>query len=768
MLTTEERILLHLLDHVRRAERFEVPFGMSQAGIALAIGVRRSHVSAILGEMGGRGHVSERVAHLEGGGRRRKVYALTPAGAQSAEALRQRVTSAPVRLRTPDGERPMSLGQALPLRPRGTTLLELALAAERGPLDFEDARHRSPPAGAVPSRFYGRSEELAAARAFLASPAPCLAVRGLPGVGKTAFLARIAETADPAPCLWVRVTEWTAPEAVIASLAARLHAAGRTIEAPPEGKAGVEDFLAALAEAAKGVPFVLFLDDVHKANERVVQLLPGLLGALGGTRAKLVVAGRRIPPFYSRRDVTLDGTVREVELGGLDGASATALLRDRGVPEARRPEVVSATKGHPLFLQLVAASGGRGLADVRTYLREEVASRLEPREQEILSALGVHRHPVAAEAITREVPDVARLESLADRSLVRLAGGAVDMHDVLREFFYSRLTTPQRLRLHGDAAAYYESRPDAEARVEIVYHLVQAGKGKEAAAILAGVGRSLAAKGLQDEVLRLAGMIDLRALEPADRVPLLLLRGEILSIRGEWRGAQASFDEAAATAEDLEDRRGHARAVLEVGVLEYRRGDFDAARARFEEALRIVGDADVAIVARILNALGILDWQAGDLAAAAELYGRSRAAYAEAGDPAGVAGAINNLGILRWQQGDVDGALAHYAESLRMSEELGDSRTVAILYNNIGEAYRRKGDAPNAAKFYDRALALSETLGFLWHTGEVHRNLGRLLPGARGTEHLERALAIFEGLGARRDRDEVVRLLEERRGAPAG
>jgi len=313
---------------------------------------------------------------------------------------------------------------------------------------------------------------------------------------------------------------------------------------------------------------------------------------------------------------------------------------------------------------------------------------------------------------------------------------------------------------------YYESRPEAESRVEMLFHLIHGGEPKEAASLLGGVGRSLAARGLQDEVLRLIALLDLRALDPTDRVPLLLLRGDVRSTRGDWASAQEDFDEAASLAEDLGDRRGQSRGVFELGVLEYRRGDFDAARTRYERALELVGGTDEAVRARILNALGILEWQAGNLEGAADLYRRSREAYEEAGDLAGVAGAMNNLGILRWQQEDVDGALAHYADALRLSEELGDDRTVAILYNNIGEAYRRKGDAANAAKFYERGLALAEKLGFLWQVGEVHRNLGRLLGDERAVAHLERALAIFENLGARRDRDEVARLLEARRGVP--
>jgi len=764
MLTAEERILLHLLAHVRRAERFEVPFELSQAGIALSVSVRRSHVSATLTEMERRGLVAMRLAHLEGGGRRRKVYMLTPSGAQVAEAMRQRVAGTPVRVRGASGERTLPLGQVVPLAPRGTSLLDLALWAEAGVLDLDTAPRRTPPPGAAPRRFHGRADELAAARDFLRSDAACLAVRGLPGVGKTALLARVAEGADVGT-LWVRVTEWTTPEAVLASLAAKLRSLGRPIE-PPEGTGAVDAVLSRVAAEAAGTPFLVVLDDVHKAQESLVKLLPAIVAALRGTRAKLVVAGRRIPPFYTRREVALEGVVREVELTGLDEASALRLAEDRGVPPEKRAEVVAVTKGHPLFLELMAASGGRGLTDVRAYLREEVASRLDPREQEILAALAVHRQSVAVDAIASEVTDVGWLEGLAERCLVRLGDGAADMHDLLREFFYARLTTPQRLRLHAAAAVYYESRPEPESRVEMLFHLIHGGKPKEAASLLGGVGRSLAARGLQDEVLRLIALLDLRALDPTDRVPLLLLRGDVRSTRGDWASAQEDFDEAASLAEDLGDRRGQARGVFELGVLEYRRGDFDAARGRYERALQLVGGADEAVRARILNALGILEWQAGNLGGAADLYRRSREAYEEAGDLAGVAGAMNNLGILRWQQEDVDGALAHYADALRLSEELGDDRTVAILYNNIGEAYRRKGDAGNAAKFYERSLALAEKLGFLWQVGEVHRNLGRLLGDERAVAHLERALAIFENLGARRDRDEVARLLEARRGVP--
>lgn len=755
MLTAEERVLLHLLAHLRAGERFEVPFELTQAGIALAVGVRRSHVSAVMQGMESRGLVAGRVAHVVGGGRRRRAYVLTPRGAQGAEALRQSVAETVVSVRSGGSERRMRLAEALPLASK-RSLVELASSVSDGALDLE-APARAAPTGAA--RFYGRGPELEAFKEFLRSGSTALAVRGLPGTGKTAFLAK-ATAGLPGVVVWLKATEWTTPDQVLAAAAARLRESGRpSLAELREARRPVDDQVLCVGGEAADLPILLVLDDIHKAAEPVAGLLRHLVPSLRGTRGKLVAAGRRIPAFFSRREVVLDGLVREIELSGLDARSGQRLLLDRGVPEARAQDLLAVTKGHPLFLELLAATGGEGAGDVRTYLREEVLSRLEPREQELCAALSVHRHPVAPEAVTAEVADASRLESLSDRCLLRLGGGAVEMHDLLREFFLARLTTPQRLRLHAAAAGYYESRPDPSSRIEMLYHLAKAGRHGQAAALLGGLGHGLCVRGFQDDVLRVVGLLEFESLDPVERLPVLLLRGEIQSTRGDWGRAEASFAEAAAVAEDLGDLRGRSRAVLETGVLEYRRGDADAARAHFLRSREILGDADDAILGRILNASGVLEWQAGNLDTAGDLYGQSREAYARAGDAAGVAGAVNNLGILRWQQGDVDGALELYAEALRASEDLGDERTVAILYNNIGEAYRRKGDAANATKFYGRSLALAEKLQFLWQMGEVHRNLGRVLGPKESSTHLRQALEIFERLGARPDTEEVRGLL---------
>ena len=60
----QERILLHLRDYVDYAEKVEVPFAISQMGIANAVSIARSNVPRAISGMKESGHLIERQAHV--------------------------------------------------------------------------------------------------------------------------------------------------------------------------------------------------------------------------------------------------------------------------------------------------------------------------------------------------------------------------------------------------------------------------------------------------------------------------------------------------------------------------------------------------------------------------------------------------------------------------------------------------------------------------------------------------------------------------------
>ncbi len=91
--TVNQRILVHLLDFTRAAERFDAPVGVTQQGIADALGVRRSHVTIALQALGQRGLVDFRVARVANSPRRKKAYSLTPLGYMRAHEARAWIAS---------------------------------------------------------------------------------------------------------------------------------------------------------------------------------------------------------------------------------------------------------------------------------------------------------------------------------------------------------------------------------------------------------------------------------------------------------------------------------------------------------------------------------------------------------------------------------------------------------------------------------------------------------------------------------------------------
>ncbi len=93
----QERILLHLLDYSDYKDSIEVPFALSQMGIANAVAIARSNVPRAIAGLKDQGILVERQAHVKGVSRKRKAYFLTDAGISLANETWERLSEFPVR-----------------------------------------------------------------------------------------------------------------------------------------------------------------------------------------------------------------------------------------------------------------------------------------------------------------------------------------------------------------------------------------------------------------------------------------------------------------------------------------------------------------------------------------------------------------------------------------------------------------------------------------------------------------------------------------------
>ena len=90
--TIRERALLHLsrFPNMNPNEMFNIPFDLTQDGIASVLGISRAHASLELKKLKEAGKVDDWQAHIRGSGTKRKAYYLLPEGFAEAELLRKR------------------------------------------------------------------------------------------------------------------------------------------------------------------------------------------------------------------------------------------------------------------------------------------------------------------------------------------------------------------------------------------------------------------------------------------------------------------------------------------------------------------------------------------------------------------------------------------------------------------------------------------------------------------------------------------------------
>ena len=89
----QERIFLHLRDYVDHSGKVEVPFALSQMGIANSVAIARSNVPRAISGMREQGLLIERQAHVTGVSRKRKAYFLTDDGIKVANGIWEKVST---------------------------------------------------------------------------------------------------------------------------------------------------------------------------------------------------------------------------------------------------------------------------------------------------------------------------------------------------------------------------------------------------------------------------------------------------------------------------------------------------------------------------------------------------------------------------------------------------------------------------------------------------------------------------------------------------
>ncbi|RZN15667.1 MAG: tetratricopeptide repeat protein [Methanosarcinales archaeon] len=224
--------------------------------------------------------------------------------------------------------------------------------------------------------------------------------------------------------------------------------------------------------------------------------------------------------------------------------------------------------------------------------------------------------------------------------------------------------------------------------------------------------------------------------------------------RSEWDRAIEYYEKNMEIFEALGNRHGLASTYGNLGSVYYRKGEWDRAIEYYEKSMKIkeaLGDRHG--LASTYGNLGSVYYRKGEWDRAIEYYEKDMEIFEALGDRHGLASTHNNLGLVYADRGEWDRAIEYYEKSMEISEALGDRHGLAQTYNNLGLVYARKGEWDRAIEYYEKDMEIFEALGDRHGLASTYNNLGLVYADKgewdRAIEYHEKSMKIKEALGDR-------------------
>ncbi len=593
---------------------------------------------------------------------------------------------------------------------------------------------RNATTGPTTSTFLGRADAVTRLRTLMAEASTghgrTLFVRGAPGVGKSRFLDHARQDAAR--------TDWRAGSGMAAEIEGawpyspvleafadlcRCHptlmdalddtfreaieSALRGDELHWSGDGGHQRLFVAAAEllriAAAGSGAVLFIDDVHQADEASLRLLHYLARAAASERAVLVLSFRSLPvnPRLEavQESLLARGAAAELTLSGLtedDAAALLATVTGKPVEDSVVAQALRLTGGVPRGLMQIGRSltssgkgRGRGLEITAPPLTD-----LVPEAVEALRAVAVIGTVFATDEFVAVLDGddssaFAFLDAALETGALERTDAGFRMRTNTREALLGEVP-PHRLQaMHRRAAEALTRLERSPARIG--HHLLAAGDAAGAVSHLLAAAETAGALGAYHDALNLLEPIR-SVVTGKQRARLLRLRADLLHAVADPR-AVAAYREAVETADPADRDLVRAR-LAHAAILV---GDLDTGR----EAVHGLDQGPAANDVSVLVALGHVAYFSGDLQGAADA---TREASMRIGDGQnwGVFELVSLQGLVAHDRGEWFTRLRH---ELRRTKEAPALATAVFDAHLCVAEYLLYGPMP-----YDEVVALAANL----------------------------------------------------------
>jgi class 3 adenylate cyclase/tetratricopeptide (TPR) repeat protein len=510
------------------------------------------------------------------------------------------------------------------------------------------------------------------------------------------------------------------------------------------------------AELADAQPLVLVFEDVHWAEEPLLELIEHLAERVKDAPLLIVCLAR--PELLDIRPGWGGGRLRAtaIELEPLAPEESEelldALLADRELSTAERRTLLEKTEGNPLFVEettRMLLEGGTAAKRIPDTLQAIIAARIDrlPRnEKRLLQRAAMVGRIFWEGAVAHLMPELDEIEPVLDDLLQRdfitresrssITGEKAYRfkHVLIRDVAYAGLAKAQRAELHVQFTDWLHERAGEEL-VEIrAYHLDHAAALHEeldgtvapelatrAAAALEKAGR----RALAREANKSARRLLVRAVELEPTLQRRFLAARAASRIADLPAQGVEMERVFAEATEAGDRRlqGLALTALAENAL-LRDADLPRGRDLVEQALVLLEDGKPEDRYEALTTRARIGWWLSDLDDDERWVTKALEVAREIGRKDLEASAADDLASAAIARLDLDRATKLVAEAIELADESGNITALGWALVSQARIDALRGLVDEAAAGLDRAEELFSQSGNAWALARVHNHYG--------------------------------------------
>ena len=523
-------------------------------------------------------------------------------------------------------------------------------------------------------------------------------------------------------------------------------------------------------------PVVVFLEDLHWADDESLALIDDLVGQCPDVHLLVIGVGR--PSLLERAgaDGLLARSSVALHLAPLGSEATRALVREvlqqaGPVPDGLTDLIVERADGNAFFVEelikMLIEDGVVETGDPWSTWRIHL-DRLDPERVPAtltgvlqtrldsltpLDRVALQRSSVVGRVFwdgavaslgpdglesTMSSLDTARRRELVFRRERSSFDGTVEFvfkHALLRDVSYDTVLLRDRQRLHGLVASWISDHAGERASEYvglIASHLRLAGDLAASADLMCRAavaslesGSAASARRSLDEALELW-----RASGVDPPVVALTTMAEACLRLGDIDAADEYDRRALRVASTLKDR---VTALYLGSWIASERGDRDREAGLLDEAMPDAERLGGLMLARVLNGRSWCELLRGDTVRGQAYAERAHELAEELRIPSITREVLSIFGAIHELNGDIGGSLRTSATALAVSIGAGDLEGQAIAHGNLGVGHHLLGDAAGSTEEYEAALhhyeearAIDVRLGRRLQSGNLTANIGQI------------------------------------------